>query len=98
MKVWVLERGCRYEGGYIVDLFSDEDAGLQFASSLMQECIIATQELSTEDDPCKTYFEKSNNTKRPGDHYWIEHYLWKSGDRWVDGDSDYVSLTWYELR
>ncbi len=100
-KVWVLSRGCRYEGGSVDAVYATEEAGLAAAEKYMAEDIARTARSSSPEDPCRTYFEKRPNDR--GNHYWIEHYcwFWKQDDGTLkeqDGGSDYLSLAWYELQ
>ena len=101
MKVWVLDHGCRYEGGDIDAVYTTEASGLKAAETYMAKRIAQTVEFSDIDSPCLTEFEKRPNEL--GHHYWIEHYKWayKNPDGsfdWSDGDGSYLKLAWYELQ
>lgn len=92
MFVWILEHGCRYEGGSVLSVHASEASGLKATNEYMEKSIAQTAELSEPDDPRETFFE--SNLSNDDCKYWIEHYRWQTspGD-WFDGDSDYLSLT-----
>lgn len=101
MRIWILESGCRYEGGSVLGVFANEEAGLKAADVYMAERIAKTAEDPDPEDPRLTDFEKRPHEL--GHHYWIEHYRWayKKDDGtfdWHDGTSEYLSLAWYELQ
>ena len=97
MYVWVLEHGCRYEGGNVLSVHVSEESGLKAAQEYMEKSIAQTAELSEPDDPHETFFDRivySADCK-----YWVEHYRWQTSPGvWFDGDSDYLSLTRYEAK
>lgn len=56
MKVWILERGCKYEGSYVVSVHPSELSGLAAAAECMKDDVKKTELVSTPEDPCSTYF------------------------------------------
>lgn len=107
MKVWVLETGCRYEGGHVVAIFGSEEAGLAGALKYMQSEIDDDVRIYTSDDWSPEEGLTVNGfycvDSKPGVHEWSEHFVFntrsKDGKLWpFSGGSMYVTLREHDLQ
>lgn len=104
-KVWVLETGCRYEGGHVIAVFGSEEAGIAGAIAHMQKEVTRDVEIYTSDDCSEDGLVVngfSYDDPTPGVHAWSEHFVWY--ERHEDGQLhpfsggfEYVTLREYDL-
>lgn len=105
-KVWVLEIGCRHEGGHTEGVFATEEAGIAGAIAYMQKEIARDVEIYTSGDSTEDGLVVngySYDDPLPGFHSWSEHYVWSYKDsdgvlRPSSGGFMYVKLIEHDLR
>jgi hypothetical protein len=105
-KVWILEVGCRHEGGSVHGVFSNEADGIAAAIDYMEKDIARDVEIymdgeCTEEGPTITGF--AYEECEDGNHLWNECFIWSYRDSdgklcFSSGGFEYVSLKWYELQ
>lgn len=95
MIVWVLTRGCKFEGGNVVCVCATLESGLAVAQKHMDREVELIASLSTPEDPCKTYFTK--DIEKRNLHGWTEHYCFMSAGKWVDTGHDFLQLRAYNV-